>query len=50
MNDGSTQWSVELNNMIPENIWKNIGFTWSQTDGLTVSALRELKKTKSKVI
>lgn len=39
VNDGSSEWAVELNNQLPENIWKNIGFSWSQIEGLTVSSL-----------
>ncbi|XP_063951327.1 uncharacterized protein LOC135153166 isoform X1 [Lytechinus pictus] len=36
VNDGSTTFSVELNNLMPADLWKNLGFAWSSTHGLSV--------------
>ncbi|XP_071479259.1 uncharacterized protein [Diadema antillarum] len=36
VNDGTNSYTVELDNLIPADLWKNLGFTWSPTYGLTV--------------
>eukprot|EP00057_Strongylocentrotus_purpuratus_P031277 XP_784129.3 PREDICTED: uncharacterized protein LOC578898 [Strongylocentrotus purpuratus] len=36
VNDGSTTFTVELNNLMPADLWKNLGFAWSSTVGLSV--------------
>ena len=36
VNDGTNTFTVELNNLIPADLWKNLGLSWSNVDGLKV--------------
>ena len=37
--DGNREWRVEVQDMIPADIWKNVGFSWNVTYGLKVKYL-----------
>ena len=36
VNDGTTEWSEEVTDAVPANLWKNIALAWSATTGMSV--------------
>ncbi|XP_038070163.1 uncharacterized protein LOC119739340 [Patiria miniata] len=47
LNDGTTEWSAEITDGVPANLWKNLAFAWSSTTGMSVfiDAVRQVDVT-----
>ncbi|XP_071784801.1 uncharacterized protein [Asterias amurensis] len=47
VNDGTTEWSEEVTDAVPANLWKNIALAWSATTGMSVfiDAVRQVDST-----
>ncbi|XP_022103402.1 uncharacterized protein LOC110986089 isoform X2 [Acanthaster planci] len=36
LNEGTTQWTAEVTDAVPANLWKNVAFAWSASTGMSV--------------